>query len=283
MKQKTGRFLGVAALALMTLAPATINAQTGQSRLMTDGHGRYATANSFSGVVQSMNRSLNYITVRDDATGRDVKIDVRPMNTTQSINVWQLRPGDRISVNGGWTDNQTFRADRVNFGSYDPMASVATGNAFAGTVQKVNRNLNFITVRDQATGRNVKVDVRRMDTRQSVNVWQLRSGDPIVVNGGWTNRNTFQANRVNVASTYQPMTSAYGSSNFVNGVVQDVNRDLNYVTVRDEATGQSVKIDVRRMDTRRSVNVWNLRAGDRVGVNGTWEDRDTFQADTVNF
>ena len=121
------------------------------------------------------------------------------------------------------------------------------------------------------------------DDRQSVNVWQLRAGDPVVVNGGWTNRNTFQANRVNVASTYQTMTSAYGSSNFVNGIVQDVNRGLNYVTVRDEATGQSVKIDVRRMDTRRSVNVWNLHAGDRIGVNGTWEDRDTFQADTVNF
>ena len=273
------RLFGVAALALIILVPGTMTAQS----LMTNDNVRSASPNIFSGVVQSMNRSLNYITVRDDATGRDVKIDVRAMNTAHSINVWQLRPGDRITVNGGWTNSETFRADRVNFGAYDPMASVATGNAFAGTVEKVNRNLKFITVRDQNTGRKVKVDIRRMDTRQSVNVWQLRSGDPVVVNGGWTNKNTFQANRVNVASTYQPMTSAYGSSNFVNGIVQDVNRDLNYVTVRDEATGQSVKIDVRRMDTRRSVNVWNLRAGDRIGVNGTWENHDTFQAETVNF
>ncbi len=65
--------------------------------------------------------------------------------------------------------------------------------------------------------------------------------------------------------------------------VLSTNRRLNYLTVRDEATGRRLKIDVRNMDTRRSVNVWRLRAGDRVVVNGNWENRNTFDAMTVSF
>ena len=46
----------------------------------------------------------------------------------------------------------------------------------------------------------------------------------------------------------------------------------------------SVKIDVREMDTRRSPNVWNLRAGDRITVNGSWApNHDRFQAEMVRF
>ena len=61
-----------------------------------------------------------------------------------------------------------------------------------------------------------------------------------------------------------------------------MNRELNYFTVRDNATGQPVKIDVRDMDTRRSVNVWNLRTGDRITINGSW-DGDRFKAEMVGF
>jgi hypothetical protein len=53
--------------------------------------------------------------------------------------------------------------------------------------------------------------------------------------------------------------------------------------VRDPNTGERFKVDVRQMDTRRSVNVWRLRPGDRISVNGGWENSDTFQASTVNF
>ena len=244
---------------------------------MNSTYGNYVT-----GTVQNINRDLNYVTVRDQA-GRDIKVDVRNMDTRASISVWQLRPGDRIAANGGWENGNTFRASTVSYSTYRPMTSSAVDpNSLFGTVQKVNRNLNFITVRDDQTGADVKVDVRRMDTRQSVNVWELHPGDPIVVNGGWTKRNTFQANRVNVAN-YQPMTSGSSASNFINGTVQSMNRDLNYVTVRDDATGRLVKVDVRRMDTRRSVNVWQLRPGDRIATSGTWENGETFQADRVNF
>jgi hypothetical protein len=65
--------------------------------------------------VQSVHRDLNYVTVRDDATGASVKIDVRSMNTDHSVNVWRLRPGDHVSVNGGWENRDTFSANSVNY------------------------------------------------------------------------------------------------------------------------------------------------------------------------
>ena len=48
-------------------------------------------------------------------------------------------------------------------------------------------------------------------------------------------------------------------------------------------TGLPVKVDVRRMDTRHSVNVWRTRPGDHISVNGSWENRDTFQAGRVQY
>lgn len=283
---RAARRAAVFAVAVLLCLPVAGFAQTGRGGMMRGAHGSQSYGNYVTGTVQSVNRDLNYLTVRDQS-GRDVKVDVRSMDTQQSINVWQLRAGDRVAANGGWENRDTFQARTVSYSTYRPMTSASAAvdpNALFGTVVKVNRKLNFVTVRDQDSGRNVKIDVRRMDTRQSVGVWDLRAGDPIVVNGSWTNNNTFQANRIGV-SNLQPMTSSYGASNanFVSGVVQNVNRDLNYVTLRDDATGAAVKIDVRRMDTRRSVNVWQLRAGDRIATSGTWTDRETFQADTVNF
>lgn len=268
------------AVVLLLCLPVALAAQS--LRAGTNPTMRDTAATFINGVVQSTNRNLNYITVRDQRTGQDFKIDVRSMDTRQSINVWQLRPGDRVTATGGWENADTFRAYRVGFNTYQATGRESTFNTLSGTVQNVNRNLNFITIRDDASGQNIKIDVRRMDTRESVNVWQLKPGDTIIADGAWTKRNTFRANRVSFSSQ-QSMTSSFGAANFVSGIVQGINRDLNYVTVRDEATGQTIKIDTRRMDTRRSINVWQLRAGDRVAVNGVWSNRDTFQADTVNF
>lgn len=281
MAYQSSRRVAALVTAVLLCLPALVFAQSSfndrNPSAMNSTYGNYVT-----GTVQNINRDLNYVTVRDQS-GRDVKIDVRNMDTRASINVWQLRPGDRIAANGGWENGNTFRAGNVSYSTYRPMTTATVDpNSLFGTVQKVNRKLNFITLRDDQTGTDVKVDVRRMDTRQSVNVWTLQPGDPIIVNGGWTNRNTFQANRVNVAS-YQSMASGSSTSNFLNGTVQSMNRDLNYVTVRDDATGRLVKVDVRSMDTRRSVNVWQLRPGDRIATSGTWENGDTFHADRINF
>ena len=242
----------------------------------------YDDANGLTGMVVNVNRDLNYVSVRDDVTGKTFKIDTRSMNTRNSIDVWNLRAGDRVSASGGWENNDTFRADRVMQPTARAMQRLSNG--ITGTVQDVNRNLNYITVRDEATGQDVRIDVRKMDPRRSVNVWQLRNGDVVTANGKWANkRGNFRADFVNFANQ-SPMTSGYSSPNVINGTVETVNRDLNYFTVRDTASGQPVRVDVRDMDTRRSINVWKLRTGDRITVNGTWApDRDRFRAEMVGF
>ena len=243
----------------------------------------YDDDTALTGTVINVNRDLNYVTVRDDVTGKSFKIDTRSMNARRSIDVWNLRTGDRVSATGAWSNSDTFRADRVMAPA--PRALNRITNGLTGTVENVNRDLNYITVRDQATGQSVKVDVRRMDTRRSVNVWQLRTGELVTVNGRWANKNNgnFRADFVNFAGNSASMTIGSSSPNVIIGTVESVNRELNYFTVRDNATGQPVKIDVRDMDTRRSVNVWNLRTGDRITINGSWADRDRFKAEMVGF
>jgi hypothetical protein len=68
-----------------------------------------------SGVVQNVNRHYNYLTLRMEGTGRQVRVDLRQMDTRESINVWRLRPGDRVNVTGGWAERGRFQADRVFF------------------------------------------------------------------------------------------------------------------------------------------------------------------------
>ena len=81
----------------------------------------------------------------------------------------------------------------------------------------------------------------------------------------------------------QPMYSSVPSAAMMNVVVQSTNRHYNYVNVRDPGTGRHFKVDVRRMDTQNSVNVWRLRPGDRINISGGWESNNTFQADRVYF
>jgi hypothetical protein len=75
----------------------------------------------------------------------------------------------------------------------------------------------------------------------------------------------------------------YGSTGWMSGTVINVNRRLNFITIRDDASGLPMKIDVRNMDTKRSVNVWRARRGDHISVNGSWENRETFKASRVQY
>lgn len=243
-------------------------------------------ANALTGTVVSVNHDLNYVMVRDDVTGNNFKVDTRSMNGKRSIDVWNLRAGDRISATGGWENSDTYRADRVMFANANPRALNRLSNGLTGTVEDINRDLNYITIRDQATGQAVRVDVRNMDTRRSVNVWQLRNGDLVTTHGAFTKNGRFRADFVNFTSSVPMASGGYAdnSPNMISGTVESVNRGLNYITVRNNATNQPVKIDVRNMDTRRSVNVWNLRAGDYISVDGTWaREGDRFLAEKVSF
>jgi hypothetical protein len=75
----------------------------------------FGSSGWMSGTVTSVNRHLNYITLRDDSTGLPVNIDVRNMDTKHSVNVWRTRAGDHISVNGSWENRDTFSAGRVQY------------------------------------------------------------------------------------------------------------------------------------------------------------------------
>jgi hypothetical protein len=75
----------------------------------------------------------------------------------------------------------------------------------------------------------------------------------------------------------------YGSNGWMAGVVQRVDRHLGFIAVRDDQSGQTVKIDVRHMNLRRPVNVWGIRAGEHITINGTWEKRDTFDARQIEY
>lgn len=110
---------------------------------------------------------------------------------------------------------------------------------------------------------------------------KLRVGEVVSLSGYGT-ANGMNVDLISAANRPYSNASTYGRGS-MSAIVQSTNRHLNYLNVRDEATGQRLKIDVRHMDTRRSVNVWHLRAGDRIVVNGGWENRNTYDAQTVNF
>jgi hypothetical protein len=75
----------------------------------------------------------------------------------------------------------------------------------------------------------------------------------------------------------------YGQSGWLSGTVQRTDRHLGFIVIRDDASGVNEKIDVRHMDLRHPVNVWGVRAGDHISVNGSWEDRGTFNANRIEY
>ena len=92
-------------------------------------------ATALTGTVVSVNRDLSYITVRDDVTGRNFKIDTRDLSGRRSIDIGRLRAGDRISAMGAWENSETWRANRVTFAN--PQALGRLANGVTGTVEDI--------------------------------------------------------------------------------------------------------------------------------------------------
>lgn len=116
----------------------------------------------------------------------------------------------------------------------------------------------------------------------------IRVGDRVRI-GGMVNGDAVNADWV--AFSGEPAYSndpsyrgvPFGSTGWMSGTVISANRRLNYITIRDDASGLPMKIDVRNMDTKRSVNVWRTRNGDHISVMGSWENRDTFTVSIVQY
>lgn len=188
MQTKQGlsvRFGMVFALALLLCAPMAM-AQAG--RITYQGHVTSMVADGAGYRVTLDNGGYSYwvpsatVSDRNIRVGDYVRFDGYGNNGLVTVD------------SAAWLGGSDYNPYRQNYSQ--PMYSSAPVGTMTGIVQSRNRHYNYITVRDQVTNRLVKIDVRRMDTRDSVNVWRLRSGDRINVTGGWENHNTFQADRV---------------------------------------------------------------------------------------
>lgn len=114
----------------------------------------------------------------------------------------------------------------------------------------------------------------------------IRAGDQIRV-GGVITGDMVNADYIAFSGTpryerdpsYQGVP--YGQSGWLSATVIRPHQHYNYLEVRDDASGLPMKIDVRKMDEKRSVNVWRAKPGDHINILGSWENRETFQADRV--
>jgi hypothetical protein len=117
---------------------------------------------------------------------------------------------------------------------------------------------------------------------------ELQVGDRVRI-GGFVNGDVVNADAIGWSGdpyfTTDPMYRGvpFGSTGWMSGVVESTNRHMGYVTVRDDSTGVDYKIDVRNMDRSRPINVWGLRAGDHITINGGWENRTTFNATRIEY
>lgn len=114
----------------------------------------------------------------------------------------------------------------------------------------------------------------------------IRVGDQVRVGGvitGDTVNSDYIAFSGTPAYARDPsyMSVPYGQSGWLSGTVTRLHQHYGYLDIRDDATGLPMKVDVRSMDEKRSVNVWSTKPGDHINVRGSWSDRDTFRADRV--
>ena len=91
---------------------------------------------------------------------------------------------------------------------YDPYYSGRGGNygrydrSISGTVERVDFRADTLTLRDDATGRFVTVDMRRADRQaRSVDLDDLRRGDYVSLSGEWIRGGLFAAYRVDSVSS----------------------------------------------------------------------------------
>jgi hypothetical protein len=74
------------------------------------GYG-YQRQGILRGIVEGINPRYGTMTIRDEATGRFVSIDMQQMG---GGGVWGLRPGDFVTVSGQWESGNVFAAYQIS-------------------------------------------------------------------------------------------------------------------------------------------------------------------------
>lgn len=114
----------------------------------------------------------------------------------------------------------------------------------------------------------------------------IRAGDQIRIGGVITGdmvNSDYIAFSGTPAYAHDPSYQAvpYGQTGWLSGTVTRLHQHYGYLDFKDDATGVPMKVDVRKMDEKRSVNVWRTQPGDHINILGSWENRETFRADRV--
>jgi hypothetical protein len=78
------------------------------------GYGYGATAQGYvRGVVQNVDYRRNVMTMRDDASGRLIDVDLRETRRTSRLDANDLRRGDYVTLSGDWLRGGVFSAYQI--------------------------------------------------------------------------------------------------------------------------------------------------------------------------
>lgn len=154
----------------------------------------YADRASVEGRVTSMTREGDRYRITLSDSGYTFWV---PRNAVREGDV---RVDQRVRFSG-WVNRGNMQVENVTVLSgyerrEDRRDERRDENWRRGRVEGINRRLNYLTIRDDESGRYIKVDVRHMDRERPIRVWDIRVGDHIRVRGNWENRDTFDAERI---------------------------------------------------------------------------------------
>ena len=166
-----------------------------------------------------------------------------------------------------FAQNTVYRGDRLS--TVGTIQSISQdGNFYRVTLDHGYYSylipVNAVGARDLRVGESVRLSGLVSGDMVNADMIALR-GEPTYVNDPY----------------YRPVP--FGSTGWLTGTVQNTNRHLGYLTIRDDQTGALEHIDVRHMDRGRPVNVWGIRPGDHISVLGSWERRDRFDATRIEY
>ncbi len=157
--------------------------------------------NYVTGRVTRVEASANRFTLAADRAGQ-VRVDASRAETAQgrTFRVSDLQVGDRLRIWGSYTAAETFRAERIEFGSPDDVYKDDEFRdrgeeqfegfstvIFYGTVEKNPPNEDKLTIEDRDSRRKIEIvaDEEFVVLRETGSTFlraaQLRSGDRVVV------------------------------------------------------------------------------------------------------